>query len=75
MEIEKIKQFILEQNARTAALQAKAREHLDAIDESPERFADRSDRLLDRVEQLLIREAREERRRRQELRRHGNGNQ
>jgi len=56
-------EFILDQLAQTAALQAKMEVDLDRR----EKLGERTDRRLDRAIRLAVREARAERKRRQEL--------
>ena len=56
MDVEKTIEFILEQMANVAMIQAKREE-----------IGDRTDRRLDRAIRLAVREARNERKRRQEL--------
>jgi len=70
VDVEKTIEFILEQQAHAAAMQAKLAEDLARR----EKLADRTDRLLDRVEGIVVRETRDERLRRRE-RRGGNGSQ
>ena len=77
MDVEKTIEFILEQQAHAAATQAKLAEDLARLEESfarldesfarREKLADRTDRRLDRAIRLAVREARNERQRRQEL--------
>jgi len=63
MNVEKTMEFILAQQAQAAALQIKNEEAIGRL----ERHPDRTDAILRRAIRLGVREARNERRRRQEL--------
>lgn len=63
MDVEKTMEFILEQLAHVAVLQAKAEERQDKV----EARQDRTDRRLSRAIRLAVEEARRERARRREL--------
>lgn len=63
MDVEKTMDFILEQLAQVVALQARTDTRLDRMAEQQAR----TDRRLDRAIGLAVREARAERKRRQEL--------
>jgi len=63
MDVERTMEFILEQMAHVATMQAKMEDDLARR----EKIGERTDRRLDRAIRLAVREARNERRRRQEL--------
>jgi hypothetical protein len=63
VDVEKTIEFILDMQAQAVVNQAKRDEEFARI----EKFAERTDRRLDRAIRLAVREVRNERRRRQEL--------